>query len=487
MPVDDPQFGEVWTTTDVASSRIMQGILADVSPTRVIFVSLTGNRVAVPRSRLRTNWNFVQATPRRNLPGCERLGCSNNGMIEYTRHAATRSEYVCPKHTPTGVQCRITTHYEPPLESRKPRSGFECRSMPCPACGDPDPAEDVRIAAHPARIWLCPACSNRWATIPRVRDEDQDIANAAYRVRHELLRVHLQVDSVLILSLETWQSLRLGTNPHDDLAVRSATFQQMQFSVDLGAAPEQIREHFHAIVRIRTNISRPQPVQRLGGSPNRGGVIGSTHNPVRPAPVPADPMVFRATGLVSPEQAQAEVMRRAFHERQEREDLFETPTPAETPIVDIAVDKESMWVQRASGDLVVVIDVLKATDGTDAISFRRSTAEDLEPSVTMTKRDFIIHHRKYSPSSDEAAKSDPPMIEVSIDQEWECQDGSAMQITQVDFKREIVFGDDLKTKKHRQIPFAQFAAGRWRRIIRRSVYDRIRNPEFNLDSGGEED
>lgn len=57
MPVDEPQVGEVWTTQDIGSQppRTMQGIIADVSPTRVLFVSLTGNRVGVPLARLRTN------------------------------------------------------------------------------------------------------------------------------------------------------------------------------------------------------------------------------------------------------------------------------------------------------------------------------------------------------------------------------------------------------------------------------------------------
>ncbi len=485
MPVDDPQFGEVWTTTDVASGRIMQGIVADVSPTRVMFVSLVGNRVAVPLSRLRTNWNFVQPTPRRLMPECERVGCTSMGMIEYLR--AQRREYACPKHAPSGVQCRITANYEAPVEPRKPRPGFECRSTPCPTCGERDPAEDVRIAAYPARLWFCPACNNRWATIPRILDEEQDIEQAAYMVRHELNRLQYEVDSILILNPLTWDNLLRNANtitPPVVEAVRSAALRDMQFFLETTAVTEQVREHFYAIARVRTtNIHQAErPVQRLGGSPNRGGVIGSSLNPVRPAPGPQDPLVYRPPGNTV-EQAQAAVLRRVIQESPGRE-LFDSSANPETPVPDVEVEKENVWVQRASGDLMIVLDIIKATDGTDAIQFRRSSAEDIEPAVVMTKRDFIINHRRYTPtSSEEPAKAPKPMIEVSVDQEWECQDGSAMIVTQVDHKREIIFGDDLKTKKHRQIPFTQFATGRWRRIIRRSIYDRIRHPELNLAPG----
>src|SRR5271154_4384096 len=105
MPTNEAQLGEVWSTTDVTSGRTMQGIVADVTPVRITFVSLTGNRVAVPQARLTTTWRFVQGTPRRTLPTCSRIGCEGAGMISFTRGGHT--EYTCPRHVPFGVQCQI--------------------------------------------------------------------------------------------------------------------------------------------------------------------------------------------------------------------------------------------------------------------------------------------------------------------------------------------------------------------------------------------
>ena len=489
MPVEDPQSGEVWTTTDIGSGRLMQGIVADVSPTRVLFVSLSGNRVAVPLSRLRTNWHFVQGVPRRTLPPCERVGCATAGMIEYDR--GNRAVRTCPKHAPFGIQCRITQNYVAPAEARNIRPGFECRSTPCPTCGNQDPAEDVRIAVYPARLWFCPSCNGRWVTLPRVpEDDEQDIERVSIAVGDELRRLHYDVDSILVLHPETWDDLR--RNPRVVVgdageAIRRMVIGNMQSFLESAAITSDVRDHFHAIVRVRNDVTRQadRPVHRLGGSPNRAGVIGSSANPVRPAPVPPPeaPMLYRPTGV--PEAAaHAATLHRLRQEERSSRDLFESPESVEIPVPDIPIDKESAWVQRMSGDVMVVLDVIQATDGTDAISFRRRSAEEVEPAVTMTRRDFLIHHKPHMPSTDARM---PPMIPVAVDEEWECSDGSGMVITQVDHRKEIVYGDDVKTKRHRQIPFVQFATGRWRKIVRRSVYERLRQPEIHMPSGPDDE
>lgn len=499
MPVDEPQFGEVWTTTDIGSGRIMQGIIADVSPTRVLFVSLAGNRVAVPLSRLRTSWNFVQPAPRRSLPPCERSACVNAGMLEYER--SDRVLRTCPKHAPFGTQCRITQNWQPPTEQRNIRPGFECRSIPCPTCGDRDPAEDVRVAFSPARLWLCTSCSGRWVTLPRILDDPQDIDHLCYTIGHDLARIQCEVDSILVVNPNLWVTIRQNAGEEADAgeAVPRTTIRGMQAFLNAAAITETHREFFQAVMRVRSNTIRQvdRPVQRLGGSPNRGGVVGSAQNPVRPAPAPAVAQIPYAP--IVPEgtqQAAADTLRRLRQEDQQQRapvgrDIFEAPNIVETPIPDIPIDRESIWVQRLGGHLMVVLDIIKATDGTDAISFRRSSAEDIEPAVTMSRRDFLSYHRPFvsaaSSSADAAVKPSQPIINVSIDEEWQCQDGSGMIITQVDFRKEIVYGDDLKTKKHRQIPFVQFVTGRWRKVVRKSVYERLRQPEISLDTSQDDE
>ncbi len=484
MPVDDPQFGEIWTTTDPSSGRMMQGIIADVSSTRIIFVSLTGNRIAMPIGRLRTTWAFEQSVPRRTLPTCERMGCLNNGMVEYLR--VQRREYVCPKHVPTNTQSRLTMNYQPgpPMEVRTIRPGFECRSTPCPSCGALDPAEDVRLTAFPARFWMCVACNCRWVTFPRVPANDQPALDVTFQTAaHELGRWLYESDSILVLQQDSWSHLRrtetvLG--PLEPESVPRLTLGGgLQAVLNTSIMSEAARAPFHAIMRVRSLAVRQadRPVQRLGGSPSRGGIGGDLPGYVRTLATPprARPP---ATNIDV-----ASVLRRL------RETDVAVPAeqdPATTPVPDLPIDLQTTWIQRNGGKLIVVEEIVRAQDGSEAIKFRNAT-DDSEAAVTMIRRDFLIYHRPHVPTTD-APPPVPPMINVQIAEEWESQDGSGIIITQIDSRREIVHGDDVKTKKHRQIAFIEFATGRWRRIIRRSVYDRIRKPEISLTSGtGTED
>jgi hypothetical protein len=316
-------------------------------------------------------------------------------------------------------------------------------------------------------------------------------------VVHELNRLSYEADTVMVLQPDIWNELRQkpGASVDPTAAVPRINLRDVQAIMDVTVVPEQFREFFNAILRVRTNNIRQvdRPVTRLGGSPNRGGVVGSQRNPVRPAPIPVDPMIYRPpTGTVD---AGNHAVASALHRLRREDERFRVPAPAdifearpiETPIPEIPIDRESVWVARIGGDTVRVIGILRAIDGSDVISFRSNRGEEEAPGVTMSRRDFLTYHRAYvSPSEGETVSKTPP-IEIVIDEEWACQDGSSLRVTQVDFRKEIVHGDDLKTRKHRQIPFTQFLAGRWRKIIRRSVYDRIRNPEINLSPGSDED
>ncbi len=376
MPVNAPEFGEVWTTSDATSGRIMQGIVAEVTSTRVLFVSLTGNRVAVPRARLGTTWNFVQPTPRRTMPACKRLGCSHGGMIQYDRAGVSSGfEYVCPKHSPTGVQCRITVDFDPSADaSRTIRPGFECRSSPCPNCGHTDPSEDVRLAAFPARLWCCSACDNRWMTLPVVQDEVVSVPLFSI-ISSELARCGYQEENIVVLLPDSWkvicQNERVARQTTERDVVVLPTGTQATFLPT--AFTEQIRTQFHAIVRVRAHAARhvERPVQRLGGAPNGGpvpvqdlGRLRTSYNPFfRPFRPPAAP------AGASDAAAAAEILRR-LRRLEDEQVLFSGPTSTQEPVStpEVKIERDSLWVQRASGEIIEVIETLKATDGSDVVS-----------------------------------------------------------------------------------------------------------------------
>jgi hypothetical protein len=175
---------------------------------------------------------------------------------------------------------------------------------------------------------------------------------------------------------------------------------------------------------------------------------------------------------------------------QRERELFEAPaataeTPPEPEVPDVKIEGESLWVQRASGGIMIVRDTGRSTNGTEVVTFRKSISEDGDGDayVTMTRRDFLIQHRQYGQEKDNSSSTTIPMVALAPDEEWECQDGSgsSMIITQVDYRRETVHGRDMKSQKARQIPFVQFTTGRWRKIVRKSAYARLRNPEIGED------
>ena len=488
MPTNEAQLGEVWSTTDITTGRTMQGVVADVTPGRITFVSLTGNRVAVPPARLTTTWRFVQGTPRRTLPPCSRIGCDRAGMISFIRGG--HPEYTCPRHAPFSAHCGITANYQVPSD---PSTLSTHRAIPCPSCGNSEPAEDVRIDVLPARLWFCapPGCGMRWVTIPN-RTEGVNINTQAEGIYAALARWQLEVDSMVVFHGAAWNSLRQDPqtdpifNAHIDAANTITLRSGIQAMFEPASVTEEVRANFAAILRVRNSImrARQNPVQRLGGSPNRGGVVGSAQNPTQPLPRAAqagdvDPNL--ATVPLRPTTAGDMAAAHSALTRLARSDIFEAADSTNTPIADVPIKIDSLWVQRVSGATMVVGEVFVSTDGIDVVKFKNLVAEENEPSSTMTKLDFLLQHRAFTTKGSEDAPAPKPMIEISPDEEWECSDGSGMIVTQIDFRKETVYGDDTKSRKHRQIPFIQFITGRWRKIVRRSVYERLRNPEVGLD------
>ena len=486
MPTGAPQFGEVWTTTDVMSGRIMQGIIADVSPTRVLFVSLSGNRVAVSLSRLEINWNFVQGSPRRDLPPCERVGCTQSGMIEYSRF--DRSIQTCPRHAPMGTTCRITANYQAPPEPRGTiRSGYGCRSTPCLTCADRNPAEDVRDPSlFPQRLWQCTSCNSRWLTIPQLPEDSDNTFRISTLVAgflsHNLVGA---LDSVVVLSQFSWESLTLVDYPGPITMEPIPQFEigglgVMAYLNPL-VLPESYQEHFHAIVRLRSDIHLPpnRPVQRLGGAPNRSWLPRS----VRENP-PSPPE--RGITLEVPSYASDVLgaVSSALHQlrdrdRAERDDVLEDPKP------NAIIEKGSQWVHRDTASVITVTNVIDIEDGSEAIGFRQDIGGGiLVPTMTMLRADFLTNYLPQPEEDPEASQPGPPPFKIAVEEEWEClSDGSCIIVTEVDFRKENVFGEDTTTKKPRKIPLSLFLKKRWRKVVRRSVYDLIRNP----NAGSEEE
>lgn len=464
MPTDSPQFGEVWTMNDPLTARPMDGIVGDVNPQRVLFVSLTGSRHAVAGSRLNLVWRFSRvALQDPDLPNCSRAGCGNQGVTRCTRRSGAHEEYACPRHIPIGIRSEYTSvaeNYTVPIHA-----------VSCPSCRNSDPVEDVRFAIAGARLWGCAFCSTaRWITI-----ETPSSPSARLRLYDDTLletaRHNIEATNIL-LSTRGYSALVEVIDGRSVFHTLPATP-----TVDLPPPVE-------AVITLRTAPRRP--VRRLGGAPDRGGVVDTRQTPnmrqifqemLSEAPAPPldlhqeHPITSLVMGNARGEASTiANTMRRA---------LEEVPTPSrvltrhpESPVMDNEITAESQWIQKSSADIIEVLGIERALDGSPIIRFRR-TAEDNEPAVRLSRPDFLALHRPYNPNHPSSVDPSKPPIEITIGEEWASSDGDSIVISSVDGRKEIVYGDDLNTKKRRQIPFAQFEGGRWRKVVRRSAYARI--------------
>jgi hypothetical protein len=288
------------------------------------------------------------------------------------------------------------------------------------------------------------------------------------------------LDSIIVLSPFSWESLTLVDDPGPITMDPIPQFELEGLGVKVclnpQLLPESYQEHFYAIVRLQSDIHLPpnRPVQRLGGAPNRSWIPRSVRE--------NSSGISETTPLPGPEAGtypnDAESVAFTLHQlremdRAERDDVLTDPKP------NAVIEKNSRWIHRDTASVVTVTNVLRTEDGSEAIGFRQDIGGGiLVPTMTMLRADFLTNYLPQHEENSEVFQPEPPPFDISVNEEWEClSDGSCIVVTEVDFIKENVFGEDTKTKKPRKIPLSLFLKKRWRKIVRRSIYDRIRNPD----------
>ena len=459
MPLSDPQIGEVWSTTDAVSGRDIQGILAELAPARAVFVSLSGQRFPVTRSRLGSSWRFVSAALTRPLPQCQRTGCTHRGMIRYTRPDTAGPEFACPRHVPFNVGCQIAPT---PQDSDKIEVD-KCRASPCPKCGNADPAEDPQLNALPCRMWWCPLCRARWVTVPRAEG-----VRYGRIARLNASLTQYRMESIHIFHQDTWGGICADWEVPLGFPEGTSRVSGVHAMLDQGMFNETVRSFFDGVCLLRQEIGAKRPVQRLGGAPSQGST---------PSATPA--LLDRLYHPTRPQAAALHRLRQQEEAAHQQQAIFGAMSRiAAIPSQEVYIDTDSLWSQRTSGTVVVVTEVRKQTDGSESIRFRQSTHDDRQPTVSMTREDFLLSHKLCV-----AGEAIPPQLfDAAVEEEWEhIQDRSSIVITEIDTRREVIHGKDIRTGRTRQIPFVQFSANKWQKIVRRSIYDRLRRPDLDSD------
>ncbi len=387
----------------------------------------------------------------------------------------TTPEWVCPRHMPIGTQATLDMSEHPgAVEILQPMA-----SDVCPTCRDGSPTNTNQRGIF--NTWVCSKCNYRWGTLAEPLGNHTD--DWYWETMLEL-RAHMQGTGLPIRRIEVTPQVW-------------ALFYRMHESEVIGG-PYGIRSLWGVPIHVNTGPDSPHsvlihtedvgrttalPVSRLGGAPGRPQP--STHNSLLEL-------------IRGPQEALREDVE---HGRRTLQDLLparpgvvytanppnlrHAPAPPSQPASEPPeVDGDvlgipvcgSLWVNRASGDLVEVVARPSSSQGTEAIVFRRaSSSEDIpEPQNTMIYADFINLHRAWS-----AGEITEPYVLPIPGDEWEhVTDKTTIEIITLDIAREIAHVVERKVKRRRSIPLREFGTGNWRKIVRRTLFEHLMDDEL---------
>ncbi len=146
------------------------------------------------------------------------------------------------------------------------------------------------------------------------------------------------------------------------------------------------------------------------------------------------------------------------------------PAPSARPLLrsvsDELITPKSKWVHKGTGGIVEVVTVREA-----AVSFRQE-----DQKFNMLLEDFLSLHRPYVIENLEDISTKYPNLILTENAEYESPEG-IVKVVSVDSKRELVtviWGDG---RKRAPLSLREFATSKWRKIERRTAYQRIMDDE----------
>jgi hypothetical protein len=336
--------------------------------------------------------------------------------------------------------------------------------------------EDIRLTIDEVRGWHCQAC-NDWSAM---FVSPVDVQSTTVMAVRDFL-VHAAMFYVAVNRIEVSRSIHRGLN-------------RLLFNHGGSAeTPENIM--LYGIPVVLRDLPEGTWVFRLGGAP-QGGSGGSEDLETRTEILARMPSTFLQASLNA---ASATDVARALREeraRRERVDahtftepeyvgtlpppielpvLPRTPTPEppqEEPVRPL-VSLQQRWVLRRSGDIVEVVSLAPAVDGTPMVHARRGTDETI---LRMQLEDFYNESVPYVPPARRAQTTAVPNRERLVENdEWEnTTTGQTGVIESIDHRRELIILR-LNEGLRRSVVFGDFLgpSAQWRKLIRRTAYERL--------------
>ncbi len=288
-------------------------------------------------------------------------------------------------------------------------SGFQ-EAMPCWNCGNLDPVEvPDNTRPHGTSAWSCLACNNYWVVV----------TNTGVRLSERNLgQWWLDVLQLTVTSTPQFRN------------------------------PTAIRCHPTVVSVLRATLANLPIISAQIMNQPEMLAISTVPVTTDPTLAPWTAIVQTTTHHIVPTAADINTVTRDILRRQD----------AAANLISVG----SRWSHLSTGQ---VFDVVAVKDG--SVSFRKDAQ-----AFTMLQDDFLQLHRPFQVET--SAPLPPPSVELHPGEEWESDEGVA-QIVNIDSKRELVYVRWLSgtTGSSRPLSLRQFATSKWRKIERRTAYQRI--------------
>jgi ribosomal protein L37AE/L43A len=369
----------------------------------------------------------------------------------------------------------------------------------CPSCTNPDPVEDTRAEMMTgANLWMCSLCNERWAMVnylPR-----SDVANHAQAMFDMVndTRVRLTVANYTIQEIATspsvfrmFESEALTNGGHsvngsvtyaglpvvsDPSLTVDGRDGSMILRLRLRGGPEYRPRSGPPLSSASTGVpeieayqaSRPEYVGQIPPRRDLPAVAGTVVDPPYIAyPNPAETAGSPFLPPYIPGRTNLTMETQRVEPRQVGTLLDEMAPP---PLIQPG----SRWVNRSTGDVVEIVKLGRsaadAYEEPEPVVHVKKVSDDLEPGAVILQRDFETMFRPFQHAS--SRRDTETVVEVLKDEEWEhIETRDVVKIDSVDTKRNLVI--IITKEKRKSVPMRDFVEKKWRKIVRRTAYDRL--------------
>lgn len=456
------------------AERASQAVIVEISQPRpetagtVRLVNRLGRAIVIPTRSFLQTWRYVHEAITHDCGYSNRpQGCDRRASLQVNDRSGWA--WVCDRHLPVGHQALL------PFDMPVDRDNLTTLENQCPRCNTAmtAPGSGTEVDTETGVVvQRCGRCGSQWVSLMG-RGEIDDGLSLCEQITDAAEALHGRVANVsAIVGFNAWASIRRIIQPASHVA--GTPLRQTSSGVGannvivIGDRPTTGVQRLSGLPSLAPTPTAEAPVERRPLSPLTPA-IGSIWQDVHGAQLveviaiqqefDREVVVFR---IGPSEEDSASLPVRTFlgrftlNGRPRSQPIPLPPMPATAP----GPRSGDTWWQRRVGRPVFIVGVETDDDGRHLVHYKDNNG----PSVPITMTEFL-----------DSFTIDPPDPGCAVGEEWVGEDGNVFRIDEIRLARREIIGSTATTPRM-MVPLAIFMT-RYRKLVRRSVYDRLREDD----------